>query len=104
MLYLLSGILALIFIRTLRRDIARYNMKDDELVIIMIFSFDWFSLFHFLQDEVLEETGWKLVHGDVFRPPNHPTLLVAFLGSGIQLFCMMIVLLGKHAIIIIHVL
>ena len=23
----------------------------------------------------LEETGWKLVHGDVFRPPSYPTLL-----------------------------
>lgn len=71
----LSGILALIIIRTLRRDIARYN-KDEEM------------------DEALEETGWKLIHGDVFRPPSHPTYLVACLGSGIQIFCMVLIIIG----------
>ena len=40
-----------------------------------------------VQDETLEETGWKLVHGDVFRPPRHPRLLAAVVGSGIQLIC-----------------
>lgn len=70
----LSGILALIIIRTLRRDIARYN-RDEEM------------------DDALEETGWKLVHGDVFRPPANPTLLVACLGSGIQIFCMVVIII-----------
>lgn len=70
----LSGILALIIIRTLRRDIARYN-RDDDL------------------DEALEETGWKLIHGDVFRPPLYPTFLVACLGSGIQIFCMVLIII-----------
>lgn len=23
------------------------------------------------QEEAMEQTGWKLVHGDVFRPPKH---------------------------------
>ena len=32
------------------RDIAKYNTDDD-------------------LEESIEETGWKLVHGDVFRPP-----------------------------------
>ncbi len=72
----LSGILALIIIRTLRRDIARYN-KDEEM------------------DEALEETGWKLIHGDVFRPPTHPTYLVACLGSGIQILCMVLIIIGE---------
>lgn len=39
----------MIIIRTLRRDIARYNNLDESA------------------EEALEETGWKLVHGDVFR-------------------------------------
>lgn len=43
----------MIIIRTLRRDIANYNREDDEL------------------DDAIEETGWKLVHGDVFRPPKN---------------------------------
>lgn len=47
-----SGVLAMIIIRTLRRDIAQYNKEEDDL------------------EDALEETGWKLVHGDVFRPPK----------------------------------
>lgn len=31
-----------------------------------------------------EEFGWKLVHGDVFRPPRRGMLLAVFLGSGSQ--------------------
>uniref|UniRef100_A0A1W7R9E1 Transmembrane 9 superfamily member n=1 Tax=Hadrurus spadix TaxID=141984 RepID=A0A1W7R9E1_9SCOR len=67
--FFLSGILTMIIIRTLRRDIARYN-KDDDL------------------EDAMEETGWKLVHGDVFRPPKHPKLFSAVIGSGIQIFFM----------------
>ena len=47
------------------------------------------------QDDTLEETGWKLVHGDVFRPPLHPTLLTACLGSGIQIFSMILIIIGR---------
>ena len=42
----------------------------------------------------MEETGWKLVHGDVFRPPQYPMLLVACIGSGLQLLCMVLVIIG----------
>jgi len=38
--------------------------------------------------EVQEDSGWKLVHGDVFRPPKHTLLLSVLLGSGSQLFMM----------------
>eukprot|EP01136_Pigoraptor_vietnamica_P040472 Opistho-1_new@12423 len=70
----LSGIVALILVRTVRRDIARYN--DEEF-----------------QDDASDETGWKLVHGDVFRPPNYSTPLTACVGTGIQLLGMLIVTL-----------
>ena len=33
-----------------------------------------------------EETGWKYIHGDVFRFPKYKSLLAASLGSGTQLF------------------
>jgi transmembrane 9 superfamily protein 2/4 len=66
--FFLAGILTMIIVRTLRRDIAKYNQLDPE------------------GDEVLEETGWKLVHGDVFRPPQHQKLLAALIGAGIQIF------------------
>ena len=69
--FFLSGIITMIIIRTLRRDIAKYNMADEDI------------------EESIEETGWKLVHGDVFRPPINNRLFAAVIGSGIQIFCMM---------------
>ncbi|KAB7497464.1 Transmembrane 9 superfamily member 4 [Armadillidium nasatum] len=42
-------------------------------------------------EETLEESGWKLVHGDVFRPPRYPKLFTAIVGSGVQIFCMALV-------------
>jgi len=69
--FFLSGIITMIIIRTLRKDIAKYNMADEDL------------------EESIEETGWKLVHGDVFRPPANNKLFAAVIGSGIQIFSMM---------------
>lgn len=50
-------------------------------------------LIHFLVqidsgEDAQEEFGWKLVHGDVFRPPRKGMLLAVFLGSGTQILCM----------------
>ncbi|KAL3196170.1 hypothetical protein MRX96_015576 [Rhipicephalus microplus] len=70
--FFLSGMLTMIIVRTLRRDIARYNKDEDS-------------------EDAMEETGWKLVHGDVFRPPQYPKLFVAVVGSGIQIFFMMFI-------------
>jgi transmembrane 9 superfamily protein 2/4 len=61
----LSGLVAMILLRTLRRDISKYN----ELAL----------------DDTCEETGWKLVHGDVFRKPPHSFMLSCFVGTGVQL-------------------
>jgi len=66
--FFLAGILTMIIVRTLRRDIAKYNKIDDE-------------------EEMMEESGWKLVHGDVFRPPRRTKLLTSLVGAGIQIFC-----------------
>jgi len=49
-----------------------------------------------LQDDTLEETGWKLVHGDVFRPPQRTKLLAALIGSGIQILCVAFVVIGEN--------
>jgi hypothetical protein len=35
--------------------------------------------------ELSEERGWRLVHGDVFRPPPRLELLAACVGTGMQL-------------------
>jgi len=43
------------------------------------------------QDDIQEETGWKLVHGDVFRPPKWRMLLSVLCGTGVQVFGMYLV-------------
>ncbi|KAG2241322.1 hypothetical protein Bca52824_096693 [Brassica carinata] len=58
----LSGMVAMIMLRTLYRDISRYNELET-------------------QEEAQEETGWKLVHGDVFRIPTNSDLLCVTLVS-----------------------
>ena len=50
---------------------------------------------YLVQDDPLEETGWKLVHGDVFRPPKYPTMLVVCIGSGIQILSMVLIIIGE---------
>ena len=45
-------------------------------------------------EESLEDiTGWKLLHGDVFRPPRNAGLLAPLIGSGMQLLFMTTALL-----------
>ncbi|XP_038987178.1 transmembrane 9 superfamily member 7-like [Phoenix dactylifera] len=68
----LSGMVAMIMMRTLYRDIANYNQLET-------------------QDEAQEETGWKLVHSDVFRPPVNSGLLCVYVGTGVQFFGMTLV-------------
>ena len=46
----------------------------------------------------MEETGWKLVHGDVFRPPRYPTMLVVCLGSGIQILSMVMIIISESCV------
>ncbi|KAJ0411513.1 hypothetical protein ATCC90586_001108 [Pythium insidiosum] len=66
----LTGMIAMIMLRTLHRDIARYNEVQTT-------------------EEAQEESGWKLVHGDVFRPPQYsPQLFSVFVGTGVQVCSM----------------
>ncbi|XP_066024730.1 transmembrane 9 superfamily member 2 [Pocillopora verrucosa] len=61
----LSGMVALIMRRTLRKDIAPYNQMESVVCCQKTFR-------------------WKLVHGDVFRPPKNGMLLSVMLGCGTQ--------------------
>lgn len=70
----LSGMVAMIMLRTLHKDIARYNQIDNS-------------------EDAQEEFGWKLVHGDVFRPPRKGMFLSVLLGNGVQLFFMTLITL-----------
>ena len=74
MVIFLCGLVALILVRTLNNDYARFTRGED--------------------DDLIEggtggglgdESGWKQVHGDAFRSPEHLVLLVACVWTGIQL-------------------
>lgn len=68
----LTGVVAMILLRTLHKDISSYNEMQT-------------------LEDAQEESGWKLVHGDVFRPPSFsPMLLSVLAGSGVQILAMTI--------------
>ncbi|XP_050379311.1 transmembrane 9 superfamily member 1 [Argentina anserina] len=71
MVIFLTGLVSMILMRTLRNDYAKYAREDDDLET--------------LERDVSEESGWKLVHGDVFRPPRSLVILSAVVGTGAQL-------------------
>ena len=43
--------------------------------------------------DVNEESGWKLVHGDVFRPPRNLVLLSSLVGIGTQLAALILLVI-----------
>jgi Endomembrane protein 70 len=47
-----------------------------------------------MQEDIQEDWGWKLVHGEVFRTPRNPMLLSIMVGNGAQLCAMVGVTLG----------
>ncbi|KAF2477761.1 uncharacterized protein BDR25DRAFT_275127 [Lindgomyces ingoldianus] len=77
----LIGMVSTILVKTLRKDIARYNRLDQ-------FALEDFGANGSAEDGVAEDSGWKLVHGDVFRPPKNPLFLSIMLGNGAQIFMM----------------
>mmetsp|Transcript_23725 Transcript_23725/g.35623 ORF Transcript_23725/g.35623 Transcript_23725/m.35623 type:complete len:699 (-) Transcript_23725:230-2326(-) len=70
----MSAIVVTVMLRTLRKDINAYNdritieREEDPLMAV-------------------DETGWKLVHGDVFRPPTPfmSMILSVAVGTGAQI-------------------
>lgn len=80
----LSVMIAMILARNLHRDISQYNRLP-------------------IEDEIdptaNEETGWKLVHQDIFRPPRIlPMLLCIFIGSGVQVLVMALATIAFAAV------
>mmetsp|Transcript_13838 Transcript_13838/g.29854 ORF Transcript_13838/g.29854 Transcript_13838/m.29854 type:complete len:608 (+) Transcript_13838:164-1987(+) len=71
---LLTGFLATILMRVLKADFIKYSRDDPAL------------------DE--EESGWKYVHGDVFRFPPAKNLFCAFVGTGTQIFYLSLFIFG----------
>lgn len=80
----LSGTVFVILVRTLKKDITRYNKLETFVLEDMSNGHSAADL----DDGVQEDSGWKLIHGDVFRPPKRPLILAILVGNGAQLFMM----------------
>ncbi|KAJ0546921.1 putative nonaspanin (TM9SF) [Helianthus annuus] len=66
-----------IYTRFLHKDISRYTRDVEEAEVT----------------NNQEQKGWKNIHGDVFRFPEHKSLFSAALGSGTQLLALVVIIL-----------
>lgn len=73
MVLFLTGMVAHIFRRIIRKDISNYNEKDE------------------IDPE--GESGWKQVKGDIFRPPVYASIFSIIVGSGVQVIGMAVLTL-----------
>ncbi len=73
-----------IFVRMLRKELHEY-VGDD------------------MESETAEEKGWKLLHGDIFRPPSfNPMILSVLVGNGFQIFIVIVTTLTLCSLRIIN--
>ncbi|XP_023581144.1 transmembrane 9 superfamily member 1 isoform X1 [Trichechus manatus latirostris] len=72
LVFLLVGFVAVILMRVLRNDLARYNLDEETTSGGSGDDFDQ------------GDNGWKIIHTDVFRFPPYRGLLCAVLGVGAQ--------------------
>jgi transmembrane 9 superfamily protein 2/4 len=71
-IFVLSGMVAVILTKTLRRDFLKIEEDNEQMTT---------------------ETGWKTLNADVFRAPRFPIVLSVLVGSGVQVLLMCVVTL-----------
>ena len=67
MIVSLSGVVALILLRTLKSDYKKFQLNNSE-------------------EEGSNDKGWIYLAGDIFRPPKYALLFSGLVGSGVQIF------------------
>ena len=109
-IFFLSALVGMILIKNLKRDISQYNsVLTDEEKAEEVRKWRRGEECRILSTNTAppppnppsqrEESGWKLVHADVFRPPhNHPMLFCVLVGTGVQLICMIGITIGFASI------
>ncbi|CAA9987107.1 endomembrane protein 70, putative [Plasmodium knowlesi strain H] len=75
LIILLWFFISSILIKALHKDINKYNRLNTNI----------------FETDDIDDRGWKLVHGDVFRKPINSTFFSAFVGVGIQIIFMVLV-------------
>ena len=63
----------MILTRTVKKDLDKYNTST------------------VIDDTIIDEYGWKQITGDIFRSPKHQKILSAFIGTGFEILCVLIV-------------
>lgn len=75
----LCAVVAIILMKTLKRDFTRYSASEAEELESM--------------DGGGDESGWKQVNGDVFRRPDHLAIFTVVYATGIHLICTVLIVL-----------
>ena len=74
LVFLLMSFLGIVLLRILKNDFSKFVNVDEE-------------------DLNEDESGWKMIHGDVFRIPPLLNLFTALIGAGGQIFVTAVVIL-----------
>jgi len=74
----LCAVVAIILMKTLKRDFTRYSASEAEELESM---------------DGGDESGWKQVNGDVFRRPDHLAIFTVLHATGCHLACMVLMVL-----------
>lgn len=75
----LCAVVAIILMKTLKRDFTRYSASEAEELENL--------------DGIGDESGWKQVNGDVFRKPDHLAIFTVVYASGCHLACTVFIVL-----------
>ena len=81
---MLTGTVAIVLTRVLKRDIAFFNKTN----AVTARDVEAQSLIRSNNDGMQTDGGWKALAGDVFRKPKYPLLLAIMVGSGEQVMLM----------------
>ncbi|KIY91946.1 Putative phagocytic receptor 1b [Monoraphidium neglectum] len=85
---LLTGFLATILLRVLKADFVKFSRGEDGAPNHSSPSLEFEE----------EESGWKYVHGDVFRFPPGKAIFAAFVGTGTQVLTLSFFIFGLSLI------
>jgi len=89
---LLTGLLSMILLRTLKNDVARY-LQVDQIDQEEAAEARLTGTYHEIDD-----SGWKRIRFDVFRPPAYPLVFSSVIGVGAQILLIMTFLMILAAV------
>ena len=87
----LVGMVTMVLLRALKKDYERMSIADTTALN------NNNNIGNDIEDinynELIEETGWKKLHGDIFRKPENLTIFCAIIGTGYQIYCSLLLVI-----------